>query len=151
MTTNFKKIIDIANSLKDDTAAGGEHGYRAPNAIFFWLLWEFQENRAEGLEFEIETEDSSGRNYGQVYYDLLVIKVGESRLCCPLPLVRRDQLIAIMKIAKNVDRKFHDRKGCPLGRIERSELLAELAQLVSFRDLVWAKKEGSTFHKHESY
>mgnify|MGYP001574444649 CR=1 FL=1 len=124
---NIEKIFEIGNDGKN---ISGRDDYALANTAFAVLLQKYFEDRESGLELEIETDDSDGMDVILAYYDIVVVRMGESSLCIPLPLLEPCVIATVVKRGKFVGRDVHCRN-CRDGSAEEmsalwAELLAEV-------------------------
>ena len=127
MNTDSEKatrLIAIANQIK---TIGGSDKHTHTNAIFAYLLWYALQGEM-GLTLEIETNDRTGHDWMDGYFDLLVIRQGEVSVCIPMPLLTKYAIIATMKKARFVDRGDHERK-CLEAPGEYAQLVREWSQM----------------------
>lgn len=142
----MKRLFEIASRAK---TIGGGQDYRLPNMIFCWVLeaffWHHQDGLwstedGEEIALRLETNDPSGSNLDETYYDLLVIQWSsddeEDSMVIPLPLLRPLSVGTAMKVVEIVDRGDHCRDLEDSEEGERRRLFDEAVEIFeATRDL----------------
>ena len=139
MTTTWSsQLLKIANEAKDASLG---FSYELPNIVFAHLLRQLFEHNVD-LVLELETEDHEGWSLDQAYYDLVVLRAGESSLCIPLPLLIPQVVATVVKRATCVELGVHDRPldtGTEESHEKITALWAEVFELVSMNDIELAR------------
>ena len=104
---NWQVLISLANRAKD-------LGSNAiANIVIAVAIYEVINDSSSLLTLEWETTDPVGGSLREPYYDLLVVVdgvgAGSQRLCIPAPLLSSGAVVACLKRAKLVPRRFHAR------------------------------------------
>lgn len=158
---NLHKIVQIGNRAKQ--VSGGD--YSLANTALAVVLQEYLDNKPEGLEVEIETQDPDGGSSSESYFDLVVVRAGESSLCIPLPLLEAVTIAVLVKRGNFVERRVHNRTyqdspevmstlweelweevDCEVASRAVNNLLAEKQEMVAdaaYFHAEWDTKEGA--------
>ena len=104
---NWGQLISLANRAK-------EMGCNViANIVTAVAIYEVTNDSSSLLALEWETTDAVGGSLREPYYDLLVVVdgvgAGSQRLCIPAPLLSSGAVVACLKRAKLVPRRFHER------------------------------------------
>jgi len=99
-SNSLESLVRIGNRAK-------MHGYLwVANFVFAALIqhWLDEPQARKSLKVYWMTQDTEGRWIREVYYDLVTFEVGGELLSVPVPLLKRNTVISLLKAAEVIER-----------------------------------------------